>query len=67
MDKSNSAFEQRDEILNLVMSGHAPRTLASKFGVTEWTIKRWVAHVQRRKQLPYWRQMSAAPAPNERH
>jgi len=67
----NKALVQRDEILDLVLAGHSPRTLAGQFGVTEWTIRRWVAHAQRRKHLPYWQQMTSGsafgPAEREEH
>ena len=64
-NSSNQPSARRDEILDLVLSGHAPSDLASQFGVTEWTIRRWVAHAQRRKHLPYWQQMARAPSGSE--
>ncbi len=51
---------QRDAIVDLALSGHSPRALAGQFGMTEWTIKRWVARAHRRQQRPYWKQMSGA-------
>lgn len=63
--KSNRASAQRDEVLVLVLSGHSPRVLASQFGVTEWTIRRWVARAARRKHLPYWKRMASASSGSE--
>lgn len=45
----------RQMVLELALAGHKPRTLATQYPVTEWTIKRWLAHARRRRQLPYWR------------
>jgi transposase len=50
---------QRELILKLALSGHKPKALAGQFGVTEWTIRRWIAHARRRRQLPYWKVMAA--------
>jgi transposase len=47
----------RKLVLDLALAGHKPRALAAQFPVTEWTIKRWLAHARRRRQLPYWRHM----------
>jgi len=52
---------QRDQILELALAGHTPRTLATRFGVTEWTIKRWVAHAHRRRELAYWKRTEVMP------
>ncbi|HEV7431758.1 MAG TPA: hypothetical protein VGN77_01845 [Steroidobacteraceae bacterium] len=60
MNRANQGLIQRDEILDLVLSGRSPRALATQYGVTEWTIRRWIAHAQRRKGLPYWQQMAGA-------
>ncbi len=63
MNRANQGLMPRDAVLDLAQSGHTPRDLATRYGVTEWTIRRWISHAQRRKQLPYWRQMaSAVPA-----
>ena len=45
---------QRKQVLDLALAGHKPRALATQYPVTEWTIKRWLAHARRRRQLPYW-------------
>lgn len=50
---------QHDVIVDLALSGHEPRRLASQFGVTEWTIKRCVARALRRQQRPYWKQITS--------
>jgi transposase len=55
-----SKQEERDMILDLAAAGHSPRTLALQFGLTEWTIRRWMAHARRQAQLPYWRNMTRA-------
>ena len=60
MNRANQGLIPRDAILDRVLAGHSPRELANQFGVTEWTIRRWLAHAQRRRQLPYWQQMAGA-------
>lgn len=60
MNRANQGLMPRDAVLELALSGHTPRALATRYGVTEWTIRRWISHAQRRKQLPYWRQMASA-------
>ena len=55
-------FAQRDQIVLLALHGQSPRMLALRFGVTEWTIKRWVQLARRREQLPYWRKIGALPS-----
>jgi len=47
----------RQEVLELALAGHKPSALATRYPVTEWTIKRWLAHARRRRQLPYWKHM----------
>ena len=58
---THKASVQRDLIMDLALAGHSPRTLAFQFGVTEWTIKRWIAHAYRRRQLPYWKDGPGSP------
>ena len=48
----------RKLVLDLALAGHKPRTLATQYPVTEWTIKRWLAHARRRRQLPYWQHIA---------
>ena len=60
MDRPSQISVPHEVILGLAMSGLEPRVLASQFGVTEWTIKRWVARARRREQRPYWRQVAGA-------
>lgn len=67
MNRANQGLIHRDAVLDLVLSGHAPRELASRFGVTEWTIRRWLAHAQRRTQLPYWQQVGSTPSGSQTH
>jgi hypothetical protein len=65
MNRANQGLMPRDAVLDLALSGHTPRDLANRYGVTEWTIRRWITHAQRRKQLPYWRQMASASSPTQ--
>jgi DNA-binding CsgD family transcriptional regulator len=62
MNRANQGLIPRDAILDRVLAGHTPRELASQFGVTEWTIRRWLAHAQRRRNLPYWQQLGGMPS-----
>jgi hypothetical protein len=65
MNRANQGLIQRDGVLDLVLSGHTPRELASRYGVTEWTIRRWLAHAQRRKELPYRQQAASTQSASE--
>lgn len=65
MNRANQGLMTREAVLELAESGQTPRELASRFGVTEWTIRRWIAHAQRRRQLPYWQQMPGSLAHSE--
>jgi transposase len=66
MNRANQGLIHRDAILDRVLAGHTPGALASQFGVTKWTIRRWLAHAQRRRQLPNWKQMAGAPSGSHR-
>ena len=57
---------QRELIVDLAFAGHAPRTLAIQFGVTEWTVKRWVAQARRRRGLPYWQRINTTASAQSR-
>ena len=57
---------QRELIVDLAFAGHAPRTLALQFGVTEWTVKRWVAQARRRRGLPYWQRINTTASAQSR-
>ena len=57
---------QRELIVDLAFAGHAPRTLAIQFGVTEWTVKRWVAQARRRRGLPYWQRINTTASAETR-
>ena len=57
---------QRELIVDLAFAGHAPRTLALQFGVTEWTVKRWVAQARRRRGLPYWQRINTTASAETR-
>jgi DNA-binding CsgD family transcriptional regulator len=48
MASSLDPMAQREQILVLALDGQSPQKLAKQFGVTEWTIRRWVGLVQRR-------------------
>jgi hypothetical protein len=48
MASSVDPMAQREQILVLALGGQPPQKLAKQFGVTEWTIRRWVGLVQRR-------------------
>ncbi len=65
MNRANQGLMTREAVLELAESGHTPRALASRFGVTEWTIRRWISHAQRRRQLPYWQQMPGTSSGSE--
>jgi Helix-turn-helix domain len=67
MSRRNQISVQREAILDLASSGHTPSALASRFGMTEWAIRRWVAQARRREQLPYWKQMANAGGRGERN
>ena len=58
MTSKNDYRSQRQLVLDLALAGHKPRTLAAQYPVTEWTIKRWLAHARRRRQLPYWQHIT---------
>jgi transposase len=65
MNRANQGLMTRDAILDRVLAGHTPKALAGQFGVTTWTIRRWLAHAQRRRPLPYGQQMAGAPFGSE--
>ena len=67
MDRASQVAVPHEVILGLALSGQPPRELAGRFGVTEWTIKRWVARARRREQAPYWRQVAAPTPGHERN
>jgi len=60
MNRANQGLIPREAVLDRVLAGHTPRALASQFGVTQWTIRRWVAHAQRRRQLPHGQPLAGA-------
>ena len=63
---SGKTSVQRELIVDMAFAGHAPRTLAIQFGVTEWTVKRWVAHARRRRGLAYWQRMDTTASAGSR-
>jgi transposase len=62
MNRANQGLMPRHAVLDLALSGHKTRDLANRFGVTEWTIRRWISHAQSCRELPYWRQMGTGPS-----
>jgi transposase len=60
MKYASQVAPEREVVLELVRAGHTVQTLAARFGVTEWTVKRWVAAAHRREHLPYWQQGAGA-------
>ena len=63
---SDKPSVQRELIVDMAFAGHAPRTLATQFGVAEWTVKRWVALARRRRALPYWQRAATTASADSR-